>query len=52
MSEPRPKLRGRALVNIGLNQHGLSAGEAQALPSSVSATERGWVRHGLFFASA
>jgi len=50
MSEPRSTLRGRALVNIGLNERDLSEAEAQALLSSVAPTERGSVRHGLFFA--
>lgn len=50
MSEVRPTLRGRALVNIGLDETRLSEGEAQALLASVPATERGSVRHGLFFA--
>lgn len=50
MSDGRPTLRARALINIGLHEQGLSAGEAQALVASVPPDERNSLRHGLFFA--
>jgi len=50
MSESRPTLRSRALINMGLDETALSEREAQALVASVAPTERGSVRHGLFFA--
>ncbi len=50
MSEARPTLRSRALITIGLDETELTEREAQALVTSVAPTERGSVRHGLFFA--
>lgn len=50
MSDGRPTLRARALVNIGLDETELSGREAQGLVASVDTDERGSIRHGLFFA--
>lgn len=50
MSDGRPTLRARALINLGLEETPLTDGEAQALLNSVSADERGSVRHGVVFA--
>ena len=49
-SEPRPALRARALVNVGLNDLVLSEGEARALVESVSPTDRSALRNALLFA--
>ncbi len=49
-SEPRPALRARALVNVGLDAHVLSTAEARALAAPVSPTAQEPVRHGMLFA--
>jgi hypothetical protein len=50
LSEPRPTLRARAMVNLGLSPIPVTDSEAKALIASVPADTRGSVRHGLLFA--
>ncbi|MFC5177408.1 hypothetical protein [Nocardioides taihuensis] len=51
LSEGRPALRGRALVNLGLNPEPISPGEARAIIAGLRAeAEQVPVRHGALFA--
>jgi hypothetical protein len=50
LSEPRPTLRARAMVNLGLSPIPVTNSEAKALIGSMPADTRGSVRHGLLFA--
>lgn len=50
MTESRPTLQSRALVNLGLSREGVSRGEARAILAQVDESSRASVRHGAFFA--
>lgn len=50
LSETRPTLQARALVNIGLNAEPIHHGEARAILSGLTTETRGSVRHGTLFA--
>lgn len=50
MTETRPTLQSRALVNLGLSKEPVSNHEARAILGTFDESARGSVRHGTFFA--
>lgn len=50
VTEPRPTIRARAMINLGLDSSPVSEREAKALLASMPDSTRGSVRHGLLFA--
>ena len=50
MTESRPTLQARALVNLGLSTEKISPGEARAILRQITPDSRNSLKHGAFFA--
>lgn len=50
LTDTRPTLKSRALINLGLNHEPVSSAEARALLAQLEPDSRGSVRYGTFFA--